>query len=60
MFMKEKYVENGKMVRFVAFCSPSEHCVAHMVMFKGSQFHNEWKNGISPGSLVPTSDLFLE
>jgi len=60
MFMKQKCVEKGKVVRVVAFCSASEHCVAHMVMFKGSQFHNEWKNGFSPGSLVPTSDLFLQ
>lgn len=60
MNMKQKCVEKGKVVTVVAFCSASEHCVTHMVMFKGSQFHNEWKNGFSLGSLVPTSGLFLE
>jgi hypothetical protein len=60
MFMKQECVENDKLVIFIAFCSTSEHCVAHMLMFKDSQFHNELKNGFSPGSLMYTFDLLLE
>jgi len=60
MNMKQKCDEKGKVVRIVEPCIASEPCVAHVVMFKGSEFHNEWKNGFSLGSLVSTSDLFRE